>query len=178
MNVVVITSSHHRAGTSALLADRFCAGAAEAGHSVRRFDMAFEKVGFCLACDVCGCGERPCVQHDAMEALYPAVEAADLIAFVTPIYYYSYSGRLKCVIDRFYAIDSILEGSDKSGVLLATCADTTSESLVNCSASYESLLSYMGWKDAGQVLASGCSKRSDAENSEYPQAAYELGASI
>ena len=42
MNIVVITGSSHKNGTSALLADEFIRGAKEAGHSVYRFDTAHE----------------------------------------------------------------------------------------------------------------------------------------
>ena len=39
MNILVITGSPHKKGTSSLLADNFIAGALEAGHEVFRFDL-------------------------------------------------------------------------------------------------------------------------------------------
>lgn len=42
MYIVMITGSPHRHGTSALLADEFIRGATESGHTVFRFDAAFE----------------------------------------------------------------------------------------------------------------------------------------
>ena len=42
MRIVVVTGSPHRAGTSALLADKFIEGAQSNGHEVFRFNAAFE----------------------------------------------------------------------------------------------------------------------------------------
>src|SRR5512142_1472337 len=85
MNITVITSSHHKHGTSALLADAFIRGAGEAGHSVFRFDAGFEKVSPCLGCDRCRRDNSTCAQKDAMEKLNPHLLEADMIVFVTPL---------------------------------------------------------------------------------------------
>ena len=53
MKIVVLTGSPHRQGTSDLLADEFIAGATSKGHTIVRFDTAFEKVGSCRACSYC-----------------------------------------------------------------------------------------------------------------------------
>ena len=53
MHIVVITGSPHKQGTSFLLAQKFIRGATEAGHTVFRFDAAFEKVHPCIGCDAC-----------------------------------------------------------------------------------------------------------------------------
>lgn len=42
MNIVVITGSAHKKGTSSYLADSFIKGAEEAGRVVCRFDAAFK----------------------------------------------------------------------------------------------------------------------------------------
>ena len=43
---------------------------------------------------------------------------------------------------------------------------------------YRTLVRYMGWEDAGMVLATGCGTRSMIERSEFPQAAYDLGRTV
>lgn len=53
MKIVVLTGSPHRQGTSDLLADEFIAVATSKGHTIVRFDTAFEKVGSCRACSYC-----------------------------------------------------------------------------------------------------------------------------
>ena len=94
MKIVVLTGSPHKKGTSALLADAFIAGAEAAGHSVTRFDCAFLHIGGCRGCDACRKSGGVCVQRDDMAEILPALIAADLVAFVSPIYYFGLSAQL------------------------------------------------------------------------------------
>ena len=61
IEILVITGSPHKKGTSALLTDEFIRGAKEAGHEVNRFDAAFEDVHPCIGCGKCIYGKNPCV---------------------------------------------------------------------------------------------------------------------
>ena len=67
MKIVVLCGSPHKAGTSALLADKFIEGAQAAGHEVFRFNAAFEDINPCRGCDACGMN-GPCVIQDAISA--------------------------------------------------------------------------------------------------------------
>ncbi len=178
MKIVVITGSPHREGTSALLARKFEDGAREAGHEIYRFDAAFENVHCCIGCDECGCGARPCVFRDAMDKLCPKLREADLIAFVTPLYYHGPSAQLKAAVDRFHGIDDFLRGADKRAVLIVTAADARTRVTRGLEAEYEETLNYLGWRDAGRLLALGCYYRADIEKTDYPEAAYRLGRNL
>lgn len=67
MKIAVMSSSHHKRGTSALLADEFIRGACGARHTVFRFNATFEKVSPCIACDHCQRHSNVCVQKDAAQ---------------------------------------------------------------------------------------------------------------
>ena len=54
MKITVITGSPHKAGTSALLADKFIVGAEKNGHKVFRFNAAFKNIHACTGCNACG----------------------------------------------------------------------------------------------------------------------------
>ena len=177
LKIAVITGSPHKRGTSFLLADEFIRGAEEAGHSVYRFDAAFSRVTPCIGCDRCGLGSRPCVFKDDYPKLRPHLEEADVVAFVTPLYYFGFSAQIKAAIDRFYEINSQLH-EYKRAVLMATAWNDDSWTMDALKAHYRVLLHYMGWKDAGTVYATGCGVRSDIERSDYPRQAYELGRSL
>ena len=43
---------------------------------------------------------------------------------------------------------------------------------------YEMLLDYLGWTDAGKVIASGVWPIGAVNGTKYPQQAYELGKNI
>ncbi len=176
MKIVVITGSPHRAGTSALLADKFIEGAEANGHEVFRFNAAFKNINGCVGCNACGT-DGPCVFKDDIEReLMPRLLEADMIALVTPLYYYDMSAQLKTVVDRMYGRLRRFDG--KKSILMATAynsADWTMESLVD---HYNSLVQFMHWQDMGKVLAVGCGTRRVIERTEFPEQARRLGLSI
>ena len=177
MNITVITSSPHKRGTSAYLADHFIRGAEEAGHTVFRFDAAFEDLHPCLGCDRCG-STGTCVHGDSMEKLLPHLTEAELGVVVTPLYYFGMSAQLKTVIDRFYSVNYQLMGSGKQAMLLATAYDNNDWTFQALAFHYETVVKYLGWTDAGQLLAGGCGSRSAIEHSDFGRRAYEMGRSL
>lgn len=178
MKIVVITGSPHKQGTSALLAGEFIRGAVEAGNDVYRFDTAFECVHPCIGCDACECGKKPCVFKDGMMELYPELERADMVVFVSPLYYHALSSQIKMAIDRFHGIDDLLRGANKKAMLIVTAADTTSSVMNGAVGSYQETLRYLGWHNAGTLLAYGCYTRADIEKTDYPEKAYQMGKAV
>lgn len=176
MKIAVITGSPHRDGTTALLADKFIEGAREKGHEIYRFEAAFRNIHPCLGCDACGMS-GPCVHKDDIEkeALQKFREA-DVIALVSPVYYFALSAQLKTVIDRFYS--RTYDINDKKSVLLAAAGSNTPLTMRSIVKHYETLANYMHWQDAGRVLAPGCPVREAIEKTDYPQQAYALGQSL
>ena len=177
MNITVITGSAHRNGTSALLADRFIEGAKAARHEVFRFDAAFKKIHGCIGCDTCNTKGNGCVYKDDMEELNPHLLEADVIVFVSPIYYFNINAQVKSVIDRFYANNSELQGGKKTALLL-TMEDETPKSAEGPEAFLRNLADYMEWENLGVLSATNSATRADIENSDFPQKAYEFGKSL
>ena len=177
MNITVITGSAHRHGTSALLADKFIEGAKEAGHEVFRFDAAFKNIHGCIGCDTCNKKASGCVFKDDMEELNPHLLEADAIVFASPIYYFNINAQLKSVMDRFYANNSALQGHKKTALLLSM-ADTSTESAEGPECFFKHFANYMGWKNLGVISATNSWTRTDIENTDIPQKAYELGKKI
>ncbi|MBU3156601.1 flavodoxin family protein [Clostridium estertheticum] len=177
MKITVITGSPHKKGTSALLADKFIEGANEAGHEIFRFDAAFEEVKPCLACEYCASHDGQCVRKDVMNTWYEKLIEADMIVFVTPLYYYGMSAQIKAVIDRFHANNAKLAGNKKS-MLLATSYGTDDWTMEALEKNYEFILRFMNWNDAGKLFATGCPVRELIEQTDFPNQAYVLGKSI
>lgn len=176
MKIMILTGSPRRNGNSSALADSFAKGAAEAGHSVLRFDAAFKNVHPCVACDRCGMN-GDCVFDDDFNFVRDNIVDADLVAFASPMYYFGLSAQLKTVIDRFYAINGKIH-TPKKAVLLMTYANTRPSQAVPIESHYDVLLDYLGWTDAGRVIASGVWRAGAVNQTRYPRQAYELGKSL
>ncbi len=176
MKILVITGSPRKNGNSATLADHFIKGAKEAGHEIVQFDAAFKKVHPCIACNSCGMN-GPCVFKDDFEFVREHIIGADCVVFATPMYYFGISAQLKAVIDRFYAINGSIH-VPKKAVLLMTYANTAASEAVPIKFHYEVLLKYLGWTDAGQVIAPGVWPVGAIQHTRFPEQAYRLGKSI
>ena len=174
MNILVINGSPHVKGTSALLMEEFIRGA----HEIHVFHAAREDVHPCIACDTCRKTGNGCVFKDGMEKLNPMLADAELVVFVTPLYYFGMSAQIKAVFDRFYANNTALREQQKKTIVLATCGDTEDWTFDALKHHFEDAFRYMRWTCIGSVYALGMYVREDIEQSDYPREAYELGRSL
>ena len=177
MKIVVLTGSPRRNGNTNYMAERFIAGATAAGHEVFKFNCAGSDVAGCLGCNHCGM-DGPCIYDDDFSKLRPKLIAADLVAFVSPMYYFGFSAQLKLVIDRFYAINGKIKGAAKKAVFMMAYADTAKSEAEAMTAHYKTLIRYLGWQDAGLVIASGVWTAGSIKNTKYGEEAYKLGESV
>lgn len=177
MKILVITGSPHRHGASDLLAEQFIRGVIEAGHTVDRFDAAFANLHPCLGCDRCGM-DGACVQKDDGNAMLERLLQADLVALVTPLYYFGLSAQLKIAIDRFYAVNGRIQQKRMDAVFLSVCWNSDDESMAALKHHYDTLCGYLNWRDRGAIYGLGCGTRSMTEHSDYPEQAYRLGRSL
>ena len=177
MRIVILESSPNRHGSSNLLAERFAQGAQEAGHQVAFADVAHANLHPCSGCIHCGY-EGPCVQKDDMETFRPKILAADMVVFVTPLYYFGMSAQLKILIDRFCAFNSSLNRRHLKSALLVSAWNQdrwTFDALVH---HYQTLVRYLNLQDMGMVLGTGYGTPAMTARSPFPQAAYRLGRQL
>ena len=176
MKILVITGSPRKNGNSNTLAEHFIKGAREAGHEVVRFDAAFKKVHPCIGCNRCGMN-GPCVFRDDFEFIREHLVNADLVVFATPMYYFGISAQLKAVIDRFYALNGKIH-VPKKAVLLMTYANTAAAEAKPIVSHYGTLLNYLGWSDAGQIIVPGVWPVGAINHTKFPDEAYRLGRNV
>ena len=122
MKILVLEGSPHKKGSSNTLAEQFIKGAEEVGHNVKVLDVAHMNIHPCQ-----GCGS--CVQNDDMQIVEQKMRSADMVAFVSPIYYFGMSAQLKLVIDRFYSFNSSISGKGLKTVLIAAAWDSNPKTL-------------------------------------------------
>lgn len=176
MKILVLTGSPRRKGNSNYLADSFIKGAEEAGHNVVRFDSAFKKVNPCIACNKCHMAGS-CIFDDDFKFVLDNLIDADAVVFVSPVYYFGITAQLKKVIDRFYAADEKIHTPKKAVMLITLGAPDkrTEEAVLQ---HFNTMFNYLNWQNAGYIFAGGLNKIGAAENTNYPELAYELGRNI
>ena len=122
--ILILKCSPRRNGNSDILADSFIKGATEAGHEIITFNIGNMKINPCLACYQCFKTDKPCIQNDDMQSIYPEFVSADAIVIAAPVYYFSFPSQYKCFIDRVLPYD--VEGTMPTGrkaALLMTAGD-------------------------------------------------------
>lgn len=124
--------------------------------------------------------QSPCVQKDDMDKIYAAYWQADVLVLASPLYYWSFSAQLKAAIDRIFAVTEANNHQTpfKQCVMLIAAEDDSSENFAPMKAYYHSLLSNLGWQDAGQVLAGGVLEVGDIKGKPCLEEAEKLGAAI
>jgi multimeric flavodoxin WrbA len=177
MKIVVLTGSPCRNGNSAHLAEQFIKGASENGHDIFRFDSALQKVDACNACNHCGMN-GDCVLRDDFDIVRPHIIAADMVVFVTPMYYFGFSAHIKKVIDRFYAMNGQIKGRRKKTAFMMTYANTSAAEAQPMLTHYRGLAEYLGWEDVGTVVAPGVWPAGAILSTNYGEQAYRLGKSL
>lgn len=175
--VLVVMSSLRRGGNSDTLAEAFARGASEAGNHVETLSLADKSIGFCKGCLAC-LDTRECVIKDDAVEIAEKMRKAEVIAFATPVYYYSVSGQLKTMLDR---ANSLYDSDYAFGdiYLLASAAEAA-ESAVSGTAT-----AIQGWVDCfpranfvKTVFAGGVGDIGDIKGHSSIKKAYEAGKSI
>ena len=178
-NVLILTGSAHKQGTSFLLADKFEKGALKSGNKIKRYDTAFLNVGACKGCNYCRKNNGNCIQKDDFNLIKNDLMQFDIVVFITPIYYFGMSAQLKAFIDRFHCMSSDLGKKHREGAILittqASSLDTTADALIS---HYKNIINYLEWENKGILIAKGVPTRKVLETTNYPQVAEKMGENI
>lgn len=163
--IIIIQGGGRPKGNTAQLIDSFKRGAEGAGHSVEVISLLRHEVKGCLGCNACRYG-KPCVQKDSFNDMVPKIKEADMIAFASPLYFWTLSARLKAFIERFYCIAEedlnpplgrYEKYPDKDCALLMTSADNYFWTFEQAVSYYQfAVVNYIGFHDKGMLLAGGC----------------------
>ncbi len=158
-NILVVTGSARGGGNSELLARAFVDGAREAGHTVNVFDSGRNPMSACLHCDGCWSGGSPCVMEDDGFRLYrPLLEQAGMLVFCSPLYWYNFSGHIKCSMDRMYPWSRSNRPRDlrvREAMLLMCGESLLLRSFAGPAEAYRQMPGYKGWKDRGRLFVTG-----------------------
>ena len=179
MKILILCGSPHKNGTTNALAEALISGIDQSRHEVEKIQLAEKKIAPCLGCEYCKRNDGVCVQKDDMAALLPAVLAADVIVFVSPIYYFGFNAQLKAVIDRFYAVNARLKLQTQKKAILLTAGGGKEEWIPDgIFANYHTMLRYLNWTSLGQICALSCHVKDQLAQTTCLEQAKELGRSL
>jgi putative NADPH-quinone reductase len=180
-NVLVMTGSPRKNGNSDKMAEAFIKGARSVGHEVIKFEAGRKKIDGCKACETCWFKGKPCSFQDDFDELAPLLEAADVIVFSTPLYWFSFSTQIKAAIDKMYAY---VGGNCKSPLkikesLLFVCgADDVINVFDGIKVTYREIAHYMKWQDRGVLVVPNVNGKADIEAMDVLEKIEELGKSL
>ena len=172
MKIVVITGSPRKNGNSFAMTDAFIQEAEKRGHTIRRFDAAFLKIGGCHACMTCYKTGKACSFDDDFNDIAPAILEADAVVFTMPVYWYSIPAQIKGAIDRLFSL--VVGGKEVAGkkwALIACCEEKDTTVLDGVRTPMAALLQ---WEKVGEVLIPGVLNVGDIDHTDGCQQAAAL----
>ncbi len=176
--VIVISTSMRNNANSDILADEFIKGAKSSGNITEKISLKGKNIAFCKGCLACQITKK-CNINDDVQEIFDKVVNADVVVWVTPVYYYSMSGQMKTLIDRLNPI-FVTKYKFQDVYLIATAADS-SESAID-----GTIKGIMGWIEClngtrlKKVLkAVGLTNPNEVKtHDKYLKEAYEMGKNI
>lgn len=175
MKIVVITGSPRKNGNSFAMTEAFIHEAEQRGHSVRRFDAAFLKIGGCHACMTCYKTGKACSFDDDFDDIAPAILEADAVVFTMPVYWYSIPAQIKGAIDRLFSL--VVGGKEVAGKkwgLIACCEEDNTTVLDGVRIPMERTAALLQWEMVGEVLIPGVLNVGDIDHTDGCQQAAAL----
>lgn len=145
------------------------------------FNAAEKTVLGCRACNACWSKGEACVFKDGFGELARLLPQADVLAIVTPLYWFGFTAQIKSAIDKFYSFmvpASKQSLGFKESVLLMTAEDTREEAYQGAINTYKGICDYLEIKDRGMTTVTGVNLVGDIAGNPVLQEAERLGASL
>lgn len=177
MNIIGLMGSPRKGGNTDILMDTVLDGAKDNGHEVSKVFVYGAGVGPCLDCRGCKKDELVCVVDDGMQAIYPRLEAADVIVFGTPVYWVGPTGPIKQLFDRLrpYFDTGGLKG--KKAVVVAPAGDGPSDADLVVEM-FRRSFDMLGIEFIGSVLGKAYDKKEILEDKKAMDEAAKIGKSL
>lgn len=177
--VLIIKGSPRKYGNTSTMADSFAKGASVSGNTIKEIVLKDKTIGDCMACGACQKNKGICVQKDDMLEIYDAMKKADVIVLASPVYFYSWTSLMKRMIDRTFAVESIL--TNKKFYLLSAGAaqeEKYMQTMIDSFRHYIGCFRAGGNEEGGILFAYGTLQPSDVKTMPVLEEVYQLGEEI
>jgi len=177
LKILALIGSPRKGGNTDILVDQILQGSKTIGHTSEKLYLYDYEISPCIDCRKCKKGDYVCTANDGMQEIYPKMQAADLIIFGTPLYWFGPTGKMKLIMDRMrpFAANGKLKG--KRGVVVVPSGGETKfcKPLIEM---FRLTFDYLGIEFAGKVLAQAFDKGEIRQNQEALKKAHEFGISL
>ena len=179
MRILALLGSPRAGGNTDTLADEVLKGAEEAGAEVRAIALRRLELKPCIGCERCWHDDRPCILRDGMEGIYEAISKADVLLFVTPVYWYGPTTLLKTMLDRFVVFNrpqgrGLING--KPAAVVVAYEEEGPEAAEPLLRMFELSFAYLGMPFVERVVVDGVGpKGAVLERPDALSAAREMG---
>lgn len=179
MKILALNGSPRKQGNTDILIDEILLGARSKGLLAEKLRLYDYEIQPCIDCRRCKQSEAgyTCALKDGMAEIYAKLEAADIIIFGTPIYWYGPTAKMKLLIDRLRPFIASRKLSGKRGIVVVPSEegpDCCGPLLEMLRMSFEYLGMSMGESIQARAYEQGEIRQSPGEL----ERAYRLGASL
>lgn len=177
MKILALIGSPRRNGNTDTLVEHVLRGSETKGHTNEKLYLYDYEISPCIDCRSCKTGKAVCPIKDGMQEIYPKMEAADLIIFGTPLYWYGPTGKMKLLIDRMrpYIANKRLKGKK---ALVVTPSEEGAKACGLLLEMFQKSFDYLGMEFAGKIFVQAYEKGETEENTGELENAYKVGSSL
>lgn len=140
---ILILNGSPRQGNCAAAIKAFVSGIGRQ-HQVEVLNTTDLNIAACKACDACK-SRMGCIDTDDTNAVVGKVVDADMLVFVSPVYWWGVSAQLKLVIDKCYSRGSELKNK-KAAVIIAGGSPVDAEQYQLIRRQFDCICEYLDWK--------------------------------
>lgn len=175
--ILMVTGSPRAGGNTDMLAEAFRKGAEAAGHTVLLYDAGKKNILPCKDCGTCYAKGVPCSFADDFNETEELLHKADVVALLSPLYWYTFSSQMKLFLDKLKAYGAHPIKAHES-VLITCGAVADEERFSGLVETYRQICrGSLQWKDRGVLVCTSCGEKGTVTEAQLRKAE-ALGASI
>lgn len=175
--VLILEGSARKNGNTDLLSNEFINGAESVGLQTEKVYLHDKEIKCCIGCRRCQSNGGNCIRKDDATAILQKMLDADFIVLASPVYFYSFTGLLKMLLDRSFSIEKRM--TDKTFYLITSGGAPEHKYYETIETCY---LNYIGCFEkainGGIIHAYGMAQKGDVKGSPIMLDAYNMGRSI
>ncbi|MCY6484681.1 flavodoxin family protein [Clostridium aestuarii] len=178
MKTLIFMASPNKKGNTQAMLEAFLKELRGETYIINCYDV---NVKPCIGCKICYTCEGKCSINDDMTYIYEKINESDNIAIFSPMYFASYPGTLKNIIDRMqvywskkYILNSNQTISKKKGVLFLNAGSEWRDMFKPMQNMFKYIMKSIGGEVIGGVYISNTDKFPVRENEEAFERIYEV----